>query len=167
MMVLPLLDSLRATRGEKLLLEASLSVPDLSQCQPQLDSEATVQLRTDELDGLLRKLRQTQQMALAGLLRNQDVVTNFGYLACVYVRLEDLCREVPLGPLWSVVSGLVGGLANGSMINSASVCTLLRQFNHEPKHLVGQGVDGLNQAVPDELTKNLLFYAVKASSQSP
>lgn len=70
MVVLPLLNDLRAARGEKLLSETSLFAPDLSQRQPQLDGEAIAQLRTDELGGLLRKLRQTQQMALVGLLRN-------------------------------------------------------------------------------------------------
>lgn len=76
MVVLPLLNDLRAARGEKLLSETSLFAPDLSQRQPQLDGEAIAQLRTDELGGLLRKLRQTQQMALVGLLRNQDVATS-------------------------------------------------------------------------------------------
>lgn len=99
MVVLPLLNDLRAARGEKLLSETSLFAPDLSQRQPQLDGEAIAQLRTDELGGLLRKLRQTQQMALVGLLRNQDVATSLGYLARVYARLEGLCREAPLGPL--------------------------------------------------------------------
>lgn len=167
MVVLPLLNDLRAARGEKLLSETSLFAPDLSRRQPQLDGEAIAQLRTDELGGLLRKLRQTQQMALVGLLRNQDVATSLGYLARVYARLEGLCREAPLGPLWSIASGLVEGLANGSVVNSASVRTLLRQLDRELKRLVEQGADGLNQAAPDELIKNLLFYVAKAPSQSP
>ncbi len=129
--------------------------------------EALARLRTAELGGLLRKLRQTQQMALVGLLRNQDLPTNLGYLARVFARLEGLCREAPLGPLWSIASGLVEGLANGSVVNSASVRTLLRQLDRELKRLVEQGADGLNQAAPDELVKNLLFYVAKAPSQSP
>lgn len=100
-------------------------------------------------------------MALVGLLRNQDVATSLGYLARVYARLEGLCREAPLGPLWSIASGLVEGLANGSVVNSASVRTLLRQLDRELKRLVEQGADGLNQAAPDELVKNLLFYVAK------
>ena len=70
-------------------------------------------------------------------------------------------------PLWSIASGLVEGLANGSVVNSASVRTLLRQLDRELKRLVEQGADGLNQAAPDELVKNLLFYVAKAPSQSP
>ena len=49
------------------------------------------------------------------------MATSLGYLARVYARLEGLCREAPLGPLWSIASGLVEGLANGSVVNSASV----------------------------------------------
>jgi chemosensory pili system protein ChpA (sensor histidine kinase/response regulator) len=44
---------------------------------------------------------------------------------------------------------------------------LLRQVDREFKRLVEQGVDGMNQAAPDELVKNLLFYVAKASDQTP
>ena len=45
--------------------------------------------------------------------------------------------------------------------------TLLRQVDKELKRLLEQGADGLNQAAPDELSKNLLFYVAKSSAQSP
>jgi len=47
------------------------------------------------------------------------------------------------------------------------VRNLLRQVDRELKRLVAQGAEGINQAAPDELVKNLLFYIAKAPSQSP
>ncbi|MEK1906655.1 MAG: Hpt domain-containing protein [Pseudomonas sp.] len=167
MVVLPLLNDLRTARGEKLLSETSLFSPDLSGRQPALSHESLDKLRTAELPVLLRKLRQMLQMALVGVIRNQDLGTNLGYMARVFARLETLCREAPLGPLWQIASGLVEGLANSSVVNSASVRTLLRQVDKELKRLVEQGADGINQSAPDELTKNLLFYVAKAPAQSP
>ncbi|MGQ7959785.1 Hpt domain-containing protein [Pseudomonas sp. SP16.1] len=167
MVVLPLLNDLRAARGEKLLSETSLFAPDMSARQPALPEGGLARLRTAELPVLLRKLRQMLQMALVGVIRNQDLATNLGYMARVFARLEMLCKDAPLGSLWQIASGMVEGLANGSVINGTSVRTLLRQVDKELKRLVEQGADGINQAAPDELTKNLLFYVAKAPTQSP
>ncbi len=167
MVVLPLLNDLRAARGEKLLSETSLFSPDMSVRLPALSEGGLAHLRTAELPVLLRKLRQMLQMALVGIIRNQDLATNLGYMARVFARLENLCKEAPLGGLWQIASGMVEGLANGSVVNGTSVRTLLRQVDKELKRLVEQGADGINQAAPDELTKNLLFYVAKAPAQSP
>ncbi|MET1080437.1 MAG: Hpt domain-containing protein, partial [Pseudomonas sp.] len=167
MVVLPLLNDLRAARGEKLLSETSLFSPDMSGRTPALSVESLAQLRTAELPVLLRKLRQMLQMALVGVIRNQDLGTNLGYMARVFARLETLCKEAPLGPLWQIASGMVEGLANGSVVNGTSVRTLLRQVDKELKRLVEQGADGINQPAPDDLAKNLLFYVAKSSAESP
>ncbi|HLD66355.1 MAG TPA: hybrid sensor histidine kinase/response regulator, partial [Pseudomonas sp.] len=167
MVVLPLLNDLRAARGEKLLSETSLFSPDMSERLPALSVESLAQLRTAELPVLLRKLRQMLQMALVGVIRNQDLGTNLGYMARVFARLESLCKGAPLGPLWQIASGLIEGLANGSVVNGTSVRTLLRQVDKELKRLVEQGAEGINQAAPNDLAKNLLFYVAKSTAQSP
>ncbi|AEF20309.1 Hpt domain-containing protein [Pseudomonas fulva] len=167
MVVLPLLNDLRAARGEKLLSETSLFSPDLSARTAALSAESLTQLRTAELPALLRKLRQMLQVALVGVIRQQDMDTNLGYMARVFARLETLCKSSPLESLWQIASGVVEGLSNGSIANGTSVRTLLRQVDKELKRLTEQGADGINQAAPDELTKNLLFYVAKASPQSP
>ncbi|MDD2162160.1 Hpt domain-containing protein [Pseudomonas sp. MIL19] len=167
MVVLPLLNDLRAARGEKLLSETSLFAPDMSGRNAALSNDSIAQLSTAELPGLLRKLRQMLQMALVGVIRNQDLPTNLGYMARVFARLENLCKDSPLGPLWQIASGVVEGLANGSVANGSSVRTLLRQVDKELKRLLEQGAEGLNQPAPDELSKNLLFYVAKSTAQSP
>jgi len=167
MVVLPLLNDLRAARGEKLLSETSLFSPDLSGRTPALPSESVERLRTEGLPVLLRKLRQMLQVALVGVIRNQELPTNLGYMARVFARLEMLCKDAPLGALWQIASGMVEGLASGGVANGTSVRTLLRQVDKQLKRLVEQGADGLNQAAPDELIKNLLFYVAKAPGQTP
>ncbi|WP_217477246.1 Hpt domain-containing protein [Stutzerimonas stutzeri] len=167
MVVLPLLNDLRAARGEKLLSETSLFSPDMSARAPALSHEFLAQRRTEELPGLLRKLRQMLQVALVGVIRNQDLPTNLGYMARVFARLEMLCKEAPLGALWQIASGVVEGLASGAVANGTTVRNLLRQVDKELKRLVAQGADGINQPAPDELIKNLLFYIAKAPTDSP
>ncbi|MCJ1886840.1 Hpt domain-containing protein [Pseudomonas sp. LA21] len=167
MVVLPLLNDLRTARGEKLLSETSLFSPDLSRTAAALSSDALARLRTAEFTALLRKLRQMLQVALVGVIRNQDLPTNLGYMARVFARLESVCKDAPLGRLWVIASAIVEGLANGSIANGTSMRNLLRQVDREFKRLVDQGADAMNQPAPDELIKNLLFYVAKASEQSP
>ena len=167
MVVLPLLNDLRAARGEKLLSETSLFSPNMTVRAPALADEFLAQRQTADLPGLLRKLRQMLQVALVGVIRNQDLPTNLGYMARVFARLEVLCKDAPLGALWRVASGVVEGMASGAVANGTTVRNLLRQVDKELKRLVAQGADGINQAAPDELTKNLLFYIAKAPTQSP
>ncbi|WP_312596977.1 Hpt domain-containing protein [Stutzerimonas nitrititolerans] len=166
MTLLPLLNDLRAARSEKLLSETSLFVPDMSGRLPALPTESVAQRQTADLPALLRKLRQMLQVALVGVIRNQDLPTNLGFMARVFARLEMLCKDAPLGALWQIASGVVEGLASGGVANGTSVRTLLRQVDRELKRLVEQGADGINQAAPDELIKNLLFYVAKAPGQS-
>jgi chemosensory pili system protein ChpA (sensor histidine kinase/response regulator) len=167
MVLLPLLNDLRAARGDNLLSETSLFAPDLSNVLPALSMDTLARMRTAELPVLLRKMRQMLQAALVGVIRNQDLAANLGYMARVFARLESLCQGAPLGPLWQIASGLVEGLANGSVVNGSSVRNLLRQVDKELKRLLEQGADGFNQAAPEELVKNLLFYIAKAPAQSP
>jgi chemosensory pili system protein ChpA (sensor histidine kinase/response regulator) len=167
MAILPLLNDLRAARGETLLSETSLFAPDLSECLAPLPAEVLQQLGGGEFPALLRKLRRVLQVAQLGVIRNQDLPINLGYMGRVFARLERLCRGSPLEPLWQTASALIEGMSNGSLNNSISVRTLLRQLDKALKRLLEEGVKGINQAAPQELLKNLLFYVAKASPDAP
>ncbi|SDU31701.1 chemosensory pili system protein ChpA (sensor histidine kinase/response regulator) [Pseudomonas pohangensis] len=167
MAILPLLNDLRSARGEALLSETSLFSPDLSSRPAMLSPDALASLHSGDLPVLLRKLRQMQQQALVGIIRNQDLATNLGYMARVFARLESLCKDAPLGQLWQISSGLIEGLAEGCVSNGASVRGLLRQVDKELKRFIEQGSVGVNQEAPSELIKNLLFYVAKAETLSP
>ncbi|MBK5527014.1 Hpt domain-containing protein [Pseudomonas sp. TH06] len=161
LVVLPLINDLRSARGESLLSETSLFSPQLPELPP-LSADALALLEPAELPNVLRKLRQTLQMALVGLLREQDDQTHLGYLAKVFSRLEALSGEAPLSPLWQVASALVEGMREGVIANSPALRSLFKDADKELKRLLEQGMHGLNQPPPPELLKSLLFYIAKA-----
>ncbi|MGE7963271.1 Hpt domain-containing protein [Pseudomonas sp. NPDC089918] len=161
LVVLPLLNDLRSARGESLLSETSLFSPQLPELLP-LGPEALALLEPSDLPNVLRKLRQMLQMSLVGLLREQDDETHFGYLAKVFARLEALCDNAPLSPLWQVASALVEGMHNGSIANSPALRSLFKDADKELKRLLEQGMPAINQPAPPELLKSLLFYIAKA-----
>src|SRR5471032_1977795 len=166
LVVLPLLNDLRSARGESLLSETSLFTPQLLSVAP-LDANALSKLDSPDLSALLRKLRHMLQTALLGLLREQDVQNNLGYMAKVFARLEQLCKDAPLGPLWQIASALVETMSDGQFTNSPALRGLLKESDKELKRLLEQGIAGINQPAPDELLKSLLFYIAKADSQAP
>ncbi|MFS2197446.1 Hpt domain-containing protein, partial [Pseudomonas sp. Pseusp3] len=161
LVVLPLINDLRSARGESLLSETSLFSPLLPEL-PALDTETLAQLEPDELPNVLRKLRQMLQLALVGFLREQDNDTNLDYLAKVFTRLEALCGNAPLSPLWQVASALVEGMQGGVIANSPALRSLFKDADKELKRLLEQGMPGINQPAPPELLKSLLFYIAKA-----
>jgi len=161
LVVLPLINDLRSARGESLLSETSLFSPQLLDL-PALDEEELALLEPAELPNVLRKLRQMLQMALVGLLREQEDDTHLGYLAKVFARLEGICGDAPLSPLWQVASALVEGMRGGAIANSPALRSLFKDADKELKRLLEQGMRGINQPAPPELLKSLLFYIAKA-----
>ncbi|MHC8323478.1 Hpt domain-containing protein [Pseudomonas sp. GB2N2] len=161
LVVLPLINDLRSARGESLLSETSLFTPQLPDLLP-LDKASLALLEPADLPNVLRKLRQMLQMALVGLLREQDDETHLGYLATVFSRLEGLCGDAPLSPLWQVASALVEGMRAGSIANSPALRSLFKDADKELKRLLEQGMPAINQPAPPELLKSLLFYIAKA-----
>ncbi|WP_460354567.1 MULTISPECIES: hybrid sensor histidine kinase/response regulator [unclassified Pseudomonas] len=161
LVVLPLINDLRSARGDSLLSETSLFSPPLPDLPP-LSAEALAALEPAEWPNVLRKLRQMLQMALVGLLREQDDQTHLEYLAKVFQRLEALSANAPLSPLWQVASALVEGMREGAIANSPALRSLFKDADKELKRLLEQGPRGLNQPPPPELLKSLLFYIAKA-----
>jgi len=165
LVVLPVINDLRSARGESLLSETSLFSPELPDIAP-LGDGALKRLEPADLPGTLRKLRQTVQVALVGLLREQDDATHLGYLAKVFHRLEGLCAGAPLNALWQVASALIEGMRDGRIANSPALRSLFKEADKELKRLLDQGMPGINQPAPPHLLKSLLFYIAKAEYPS-
>ena len=167
LLLLPLANELRSARGEPPLSETSLFAPDLSSPVSPLSPESLARLNTPEFNQLLRKLRQLQQVAMVGLLREQEAEKNLAQLEKIYLKLADLGRDSPLEQLWEIAAGVIEGLTSGSVPGGPSVHGLLQQLDKELKRLVSEGPQGFNQPAPEELTKNLLFHLAKASFETP
>jgi chemosensory pili system protein ChpA (sensor histidine kinase/response regulator) len=165
LVVLPLLNDLRSARGESLLSETSLFAPQLLSI-PKLDEHTLAERDFPELPAKLRKWRQSLQAALVGLLREQDMPTHLEYMTKVFSRLEVLCKDAPLEPLWRIASALVETMAGGHFTNSPALRSLFKDADKELKRLLEQGIAGINQPAPDELLKSLLFYIAKSDSQA-
>ncbi|GAA4651989.1 Hpt domain-containing protein [Kistimonas scapharcae] len=163
--VMPVLNDLRAARGESLLSETSLFKPQLGEPVPALIGEQLKPFRTPKLPAFLKKLRQMYQMALVGYIKGLKTEENLAYLLKVSERLKALLEGSPAGKLWPVVSALVESLSTGGCKNTSTVRNLLRQVDAEIRCLIEEGEVAVNRAVPEDLLKNLLYYVARSSSQ--
>jgi chemosensory pili system protein ChpA (sensor histidine kinase/response regulator) len=164
--LLPLLNDLRAARGESLLSETSLFKPDLT------DATGQGQIPDDLLNDprfilLAKKVRQMFQIALLGVLRNDNMSENLGYMAKVFTKLEQVTGDAPRAPLWSISNALVEGLSEDAIILGSSVKLMLGHVDRNLRELTVDGAASLNRPASTELIKNLLYYVAKADVDSP
>ncbi len=164
--LLPLLNDLRAARGEPLLSETALFKPDLT------DATGHGQIPEDLLHDprfiqLAKKIRQMFQIALLGVLRNDNMGENLGYMAKVFTKLEQITGDAPRAPLWSISNALVEGLSEDAIALGTSVKLMLGHVDRNLRELVSDGAASLNRPAPTELLKNLLYYVAKAEVDSP
>jgi chemosensory pili system protein ChpA (sensor histidine kinase/response regulator) len=162
MVLLPLLNDLRAARGEPLLSDTSLFKPDLSPSKIRVTGKVSQRLQDPTVLGHIRKLRQMYQFALAGVIREADLSAHFDYMQKVLQRLIRLCQKTPRGELWKAASAFVETLqANVNPVNAA-VKSLLRELDSEVRRLTDEHADVLQQPVPEALLKHLLYYVARA-----
>jgi len=113
--LLPLLNDLRATRGEKLLTESVLFSPDLSAPLPAgaAGDRATGLAETD-LKSEGARLRSAFQLSLLRWIRNDAASTQLDRLTSVLDRLRGVCVEDNTRRLWWISSGVLEGVGSGA-----------------------------------------------------
>ncbi|HCE41801.1 MAG: hybrid sensor histidine kinase/response regulator [Alcanivorax sp.] len=164
--LLPLLNDLRAARGEALLSETALFKPDMREAEGR--GRVPDAVRDDPRFGqLARKIRQMFQLALVGLMRNDDTERNLGYMRKVFAKLEQVTGEAARAPLWRIADGLAEGLQEEVISLGSSVKQILGQVDRTLRELAAEGADSLERPAPPELLKNLLYYIAKAEHDSP
>lgn len=162
MVLLPLLNDLRAARGESLLSDTSLFKPDLSPSRATAAANVSQRLQDPKVLGHIRKLRQMYQFALAGVIREADLDAHFDYMQKVIQRLIRLCQKTPRGELWKAAGAFVETLQQHANPVNTAVKSLLRELDAEIRRLTDEHIDILQQAVPEALLKHLLYYVARA-----
>lgn len=164
--LLPLLNDLRAARGEALLSETALFKPDMQHARGV--GQVPESVRGDpRFAQLARKIRQMFQLALVGVVRGEEMPRNLGYMRTVFAKLEQITGEAARAPLWRVADALVEGLQEGAITLGSSVKQMLGQVDRTLRELAADGADSLDRPAPPELIKNLLYYIAKADQDSP
>jgi chemosensory pili system protein ChpA (sensor histidine kinase/response regulator) len=167
LVLLPLLNDLRAVRGSALLSEGTLLLLNLKsdrQAQPAAPAPGEAPLTVAQW---ARRLRSRFQTGLIGWIRGERAEQNLEILGAVAIRLEQVATQQSVFQLWWVVGALLEALRENGVESSISVKRLLGLADREMKRLYEQGEGRYAQSPPVELLNNLLYYIARCSSAGP
>ncbi|MDH5436072.1 MAG: Hpt domain-containing protein, partial [Gammaproteobacteria bacterium] len=99
--LLPLLNDLRAAAGEKLLSEGVLFVPNLSIVPPETESSG------QDVSQLARKTRHAYQLGLLGWYREKNIETSLAQMANVIQQLRAAVTGHVSQQLFWIASGII------------------------------------------------------------
>ncbi|WP_323813402.1 Hpt domain-containing protein [Cellvibrio sp. NN19] len=167
LVVLPLLNDLRAVRGESLLTDTKLFVPNLTPAKKVSGARLPVTNDNVQFQAMVLKLRQMYQYAASGFIRNVNPDENLAYLQKAFSRLQKLTHGTARFALWDISLALVEAIEIDAIEISVAVKNLLRQLDTEIKVLAVHGTKALNSFTNDELIKNLLYYVARAGKHAP
>jgi len=167
LVLLPLLNDLRAVRGSALLSEGTLLLLNLtSEQQP-----APLPPRAGEppltIVQWARRLRPRFQVGLLGWIRGERVKQNLEILARVAGKLEQVATRQPVFQLWWVVGAVLEALIDGGLAEGATIKRLMGLADREIKRLYGMGESRYSDSAPLDLLNNLLYYVARSGTSGP
>lgn len=163
MVLLPLLNDLRASRNASLLSENVLFFPDVDSTADDQASGAS----QGDLLAAAKKLRPHYQIGLLGFFKGEKVSASLKRILAVLTELEKNSPDAASRRIWSITAALVDGLSTSGIDSNVSIKTLLGQVDRSIKQLIDAGEESFVKNVPAELLKNLLYYVARIKSQSP
>jgi chemosensory pili system protein ChpA (sensor histidine kinase/response regulator) len=164
--LLPLLNDLRAVRGEELFSESVLFSPDLAAVLPASAGGAAQALPEAEMKAQAARLRMAYQVSLLKWLR-QGEVADAQRLQEALERLLRITHNDEAKRVWWVASALLEGVQAGGVESSPTVKLLFGKVDREIKRLVDSGEASFRASPPRELMKNLLYYVAHATGGGP
>jgi chemosensory pili system protein ChpA (sensor histidine kinase/response regulator) len=163
LVLLPMLNDLRAARGRPLLSEGTLLLLNLSPSTKPADKEARETTGEDPL-AVATKLRPKFQLALLGWIQGGDVEKYLKTLSDVALALEKSANRDDMYQLWWVAGGVLESLQNGGLKTSVALKRLLGQIDRQIKLLIDEGIEAFDNHPVTDLMNNLLYYVARSSN---
>ena len=163
LVLLPMLNDLRAARGEPLLSEGTLLLLNLSPTRSRDRREEREGTGEDPVV-VARRLRPKFQLALLGWIKGGDSQRHLETLANVAAALEHSATRDDMYQLWMVVGGVLESLRNGGLETSVALKRLLGQADRQLKYVIDEGLLAYERHPVDDLLNNLLYYVARSSS---
>ncbi|MEE8538789.1 MAG: hypothetical protein V3S54_03160, partial [Woeseiaceae bacterium] len=163
LVLLPMLNDLRAARGRPLLSEGTLLLLNLSPTTKPAGKEERETTGEDPLV-VATKLRPKFQLALLGWIQGGDVEKYLKTLSDVVLALEKSANRDDMYQLWWVAGGVLESLQNGGLKTSVALKRLLGQIDRQIKLLIDEGIEAFDNHPVTDLMNNLLYYVARSSN---
>ncbi|WP_445146173.1 Hpt domain-containing protein [Dyella sp. Tek66A03] len=166
--LLPLLNDLRSSRGQQALHESALFTPNLDVVlPPQAPAPAhdiAVERQRSEVAALRLRFQQQLLTWFRGQGNDQQLTGMIQTLDAITAR----CQSVPGRRLWWIAAAVLEGVQQGVLKNQASeVRQLIGKVDRSIRQLVEHGEISLRGSDSDELARKLLYVTGQVKPGSP
>jgi chemosensory pili system protein ChpA (sensor histidine kinase/response regulator) len=164
--LLPIINRLRAVCGEEPLAEGAVFRPDLTIAVPSACFNSQPHDDLPDVQELARTYRQRYQ---TGLVEWYRVGKNSGGLHTLYevlANLQQASRCESVARLWWFGAGLAEALMRGALPASNDTRQLFGRIDRQIKRLIDIGETALSGSIPDDLLKLLLFQILQAETSA-
>lgn len=153
--LLPLLNDLRAVREAPLLSEHFLFFPNLDDIEvPNVSANFGMSAKE-----FAKKIRYGFQVGLVGLIQNNQIDVSATKICKVSIRLHQCSKELASRRLWWICSAVAQAVAIDALPTSSGLASLLGQVDRQIKNFAEVDEDVFVKNIPTGLIKNLLYYA--------
>ncbi len=165
--LLPLLNELRATRGAESLHESALFTPNLDAPLPDSAPGAQIPLSPDEQKRDATIIRQKFQQALLAWFRGQGGKRSLAQMRDAMDELAGVCHGIAGRRLWWITAGVLDGMIDGCLEeHSTEVKQLIGRVDRAIRLLLEGGELALAEGHATELARQLLYYVARATPGS-
>jgi len=161
-LLLPLLNDLRAVRRERLITEGALFSPDLSPLDRTVGKRQPLTSDATRLQDLVTKLRKMYHVAAAGLIRDVNSGESLAYLNKIVEKMQLLYSGSRRQSQWEVLLAIFEALGEHRINVQPALRHLLRRVDVEFRLLQGRGAKVLDARLDGGFLRNLLFYVYLA-----
>ncbi|MCW8943861.1 MAG: Hpt domain-containing protein [Sedimenticola sp.] len=164
LLLLPLMNELRAARDASLLSELALFSPNLDEKLKAADGSEE---GNPELPKLARKLRLQYHKALLDWYRDIDAVGGLERIANLFKTFEESAWTKQVRQFFQVAQSSVRALHEGALDSGIATKLLVGKVDREIKRIIDEGELAVAEAPANDLIKNLLYYTASADSNNP
>jgi len=166
--LLPLLNELRASRDQQALSEAALFTPNLEAALPAQLPGAADEAEAERRLGEIADLRVRFQQHLLAWFRGQNPAQQLAGMRQALLAISARCWSVPGRRLWWITAGVLEGLEQGLLKSQAGeVRQLVGKVDRNIRQLLDQGEESLRGGDADDLARKLLYIVAQAKQRSP
>ena len=156
-MLLPLINSLRATRGAPPLRQTDIFTPNLSVRVPTSIFDVRAEPVRQDVSSMARAARIRFQSGLLEWYRNAEGNAGLQTLIDVLEHLQQCAASEPVARIWWVGAAVAEALRDGLLETSAETKQLFGQLDRQIKRLIDAGEAVFDDVLSDDLMKKLLF----------
>ena len=155
LVLMPLLNDLRASRKEVLISESVLFFPNIDGIKPP---ESDIQKKEEITKSWICVLRSNYQKTLLSFVSNEDKTAPAAQLCKLLIRLQRASSNESAKKLWWIGSALAQAVAINAITFNTSIASIFSSLDKHIKKLINKDEKTFASAIEDNLVRNILYY---------